>query len=399
MLDLICIIFRILLKIISKFILTCSLIFLVACTSLESMDPNIGSVPFSIYQSKTIKEIKANRVFQSSDTAMELQWNAPQEWKPVSIEQGEKPKKGILFVHGLGDSPWSFHDIAKQLANDGYLVRTVLLPGHGTTPFELLDVTAEDWQRVVYEQALSLQNDVSGDVFLGGFSTGANLVLDYAYQHPNIAGLILFSPGFKSMPFDWLAPIASRVMPWVITPKEDTTMQTPLRYMNVPTNGYAQYYRTSVRARKLLKKKYNKPVFLAVAEHDSVLDTKYLLNTFVNYFTHPSSRLIWYGELPKEQKDSARILVRSDKLPQDKISQFSHMGLLFSPDNPLYGKNGSERICLNSMSDELTIACEKSSDLWFSAWGYEEKGKIHARLTFNPYFNWQLDTLLGVIHN
>lgn len=172
-------------------------------------------------------------------------------------------------------------------------------------PFEdMLTVTAEQWHRVVREQVLALQQDV-GQVYLGGFSTGANLVLEYAYAHPEIAGLALFSPGFKSMPFDWLAPLAARLRPWLVTPDGPVPMQNTVRYLNVPTNGFAQFYRTSVAARRLLRDRpYDKPVFMVVAQHDSVLDTSYLLDVFQRRFTHPQSRLIWYGSKPSSANDA-----------------------------------------------------------------------------------------------
>jgi hypothetical protein len=31
--------------------------------------------------------------------------------------------------------------------------------------------------------------------------------------------------------------------------------------------------------------------------------------------------------------------------------------------------------------------------VWYSDWGYREAGKVHARLTFNPYFDWQLQQI------
>ena len=375
-----------------------STLLLLSCSSLESISEPIPSKPFRDYQRESIAHILASRHFQHEDKESELQWNAPQQWQPGISNKEEKPNKGILLVHGLGDSPWSFHDIGPALAQHGFLVRTVLLPGHGTTPFEMLDVTAEEWQKVVYEQAQSLREDVNGPVFLGGFSTGANIVLDYAYKHDDIAGLLLFSPGFKSMPFDWLAPFVSKIRSWIITPDDNMPLQTPFRYMNVPTNGYAQYYRTSALARELLEEKYEKPVFMAISEHDSVLDTDYLLTTFQQRFTHPQSRLIWYGTKPEHLKDEGRVFIRSDNLPEEHISQFSHMGLLFSPHNKLYGRQGTERICLNSMNAEERKACENGAELWFSAWGYNEKGKVHARLTFNPYFDWQTETMLQVLN-
>lgn len=368
-----------------------------ACSSVRPVEDKVAAVRFIDYQTETIQQIRAVRHFQLPEIESELVWNSPQEWRPTTDGNDIKPQKGILLVHGLGDSPWSFHDIAQTLAHRGFLVRTVLLPGHGTRPEDLLTVRAEQWQKIVQQQVLALENDVTGQVYLGGFSTGANLVLEYAYAHPNIAGLVLFSPGFKSVSFDWLAPLVSYIRPWVIKPNENALMQTPVRYMNIPTNGFAQYYRTSVVARELVQRPYNKPVFMVVAQHDSVLDTNYLLETFQHSFTHPQSRLIWYGENPKGLKDTERIFIRTDKVPELHISQFSHMGVLFSPANSLYGINGTLRICRNSMSEKKTNACEHESQVWYSDWGYHEEGKIHARLTFNPYFDWQTALMLETL--
>ncbi|OZI33209.1 alpha/beta hydrolase [Bordetella genomosp. 1] len=363
---------------------------------MERIEAPIRSVVFADYRGEMIQKIEAKRKFQLTDERAELLWNSPQEWRPSSVALDAKPARGVLLIHGLGDSPWSFHDVAPELAARGYLVRTVLLPGHGTDPADMLDITAEDWQRVVYEQAHTLQQDVDGPIYLGGFSTGANLALDYAYHHSEVAGLMLFSPGFKSMSLDWLAPLASRLRQWVIAPGEGVIMQTPVRYMNVPLNGYAQFYRTSVTARRLLERPYSKPVFMVVAEHDSVLDTDYLLEVFKSRFTNPQSRLIWYGTTSDELATDARILVRQDRFPDLRISQFSHMGVLFSPSNPLYGAEGALRICLNGMDRKAREACERGAETWFSDWGYSEEGKVHARLTFNPYFRWQTKVMMSV---
>ncbi|HFH4082516.1 TPA: alpha/beta fold hydrolase [Pseudomonas aeruginosa] len=368
------------------------------CATVDFSESPVGSVSFEKYRRDTIAQIQAGRSFQLADRDAELAWNAPQEWRPAESEAGARPRKGILFVHGLGDSPWSFHDVGPPLASQGLLVRTVLLPGHGTRPDDLLTTTAEQWRQVVWEQAMALQRDVDGEVYLGGFSTGANLVLDYAYSHPEIAGLVLFSPGFKSMPFDWLAPLAARVRPWLIKPDGTIPMQNAVKYFNVPSNGFAQFYRTSANARRLLRDRaYEKPVFMVVAEHDSVLDTDYLFDVFQQRFTHPDSRLVWYGGEPDGLTDRRRVLVRQDRLPGWRISQFSHMSVTFSPANTVYGDGGSLRLCLNGLREGDTQACEKGEPVWYSDWGYREEGKIHARLTFNPYFEWQTSVMLAML--
>ncbi|TFY89107.1 alpha/beta fold hydrolase [Pseudomonas kairouanensis] len=360
------------------------LLSLVGCadrsTAVSSPSPN----SFDLYRAQTLQHLERDRRFQSPDHTLELAWNAPREWL-APAPNGH----GVLLVHGLGDSPGSFTDIGAQLASQGYRVRTLLLPGHGTQPADMLGVNIEDWRRTVAQQVALLRQDVD-QVYLGGFSTGANLVLEYAMDEPDIRGLLLFSPAFKARNrFIWLLPWLAPVKPWLRDPAGPRQQQTALRYQNVPTNGFVQFYQTSERVRdKLTTATFDRPVLIVSAAHDSVVDVQFVKATFAERFTHPASRMIWYGDLPAAQQ-SPRVLVRSDHLPAERISQFSHMGVLFAPDNPLYGRRGSQPVCLNGQTDEDFARCKAGEPLWYSAWGYREPGKVHARLTFNPYFDWQ----------
>ena len=365
-----------------------------ACSAVDNKPSAVEAVEFSVYRENTLKLLRERRTFQQTETDFELMSNAPREWRPV----GSAPDKGILLVHGLGDSPWSFTDIGQALAAQGFLVRTVLLPGHGTRPDDLKDVTFEQWRQVVHEQAVAMQHDV-GKVYMGGFSTGANLALDYAYASPEIAGLVLFSPGFRSnSSWDWLTPLVAKFRPWLFEPDGQRPMQNSVRYLTTPTNGFAQFYRSSKLARSLLNQHtYDKPVFMAVAQHDSVLNTDYLLEIFQTRFTHPDSRLIWYGTPPAHLQDTKRIIVREDRIPKHHISQFSHMGILFSPDNRIYGEQVQQRFCWNGQSPSDMQSCLQGAPVWYSDWGYQEAGKIHARLTFNPYFDWQMSVIMTVL--
>lgn len=364
------------------------------CTTEDNKVSEVEAVDFSVYREKTLTLLRERRAFQQTETDFELMSNAPHEWRPAGLA----PKRGILLVHGLGDSPWSFSDIGQALAAQGFLVRTVLLPGHGTRPDDLQEATFEQWRQVVHQQAATMQRDV-GEVYLGGFSTGANLALDYAYSSADIAGLILFSPGFRSnSSWDWLTPVVAKFRPWLFEPDGQRPTQNSVRYLNTPTNGFAQFYRSSKVARRWLDDRpYDKPVFMAVAQHDSVLNTDYLLDVFQTRFTHPDSRLIWYGTPPANLQDTKRIIVREDRIPEHHISQFSHMGILFSPDNSVYGEQVQQRFCWNGQTALDMQACLQGAPVWYSDWGYQESGKIHARLTFNPYFEWQMSVLKTVL--
>lgn len=336
--------------------------------------------------------VRAHRIFQTSNPDDELEWNTPFELGPPV-----PGNKAILLVHGLGDSPWSFIDVAHRLADQGYVVRTLLLPGHGTQPADLTGVRLEDWQRLMREQVTLLRQGFP-EVWLGGFSTGANLVLEYALDNPCIRGLVLFSPALRSNePLDWVTPWLVRIKPWLLSP-ERYPLQSALRYHIVPTNGLAEFYRSSVAVRKRLKgRTFDRPAVIVLAENDSVVDVRYVRRLFEHRFTHAASRLIWYGSVQPKSAVSSRILVRPDVLPQERISQFSHMGILFSPYNPLYGRNGSERICFNGQTEEDTARCQSGEQVWYADWGYREPGKVHARLTFNPHFDWQSQVIRDVL--
>lgn len=373
--------------------LVLALVALTGCQQRPGVQPPLAQKSFTEYQQQTRDFVAAHRAFQTLDKASELRLNTPQEWRPV------KPAhKGILLIHGLGDGPGSFVDIAPELAKQGFLVRTVLLPGHGTRPADLLDVDVAQWRQVVREQADILGKEVDA-LWLGGFSTGGNLALEYAMAHNNVQGLLLFSPAFKSSTgYDFLAPTVALFRDWLRPPSAIFPQQIATRYLRVPTNGFAQFWRTSASAQRLLARKpWTKPALLVLTGHDSVLNTRWILDQFDRRFTHPASRVIWYGTPPAEAAKMSRLRVKTDYLPQDRISQFSHMSVLFSPRNPLYGRKGSVLLCANGQSEEAAKRCLAGEAVWYSDWGLVEANKIHARLTWNPWFDWQTTVMDEVV--
>lgn len=347
--------------------------------------PNYSQASFGEYINETQAWLESNRVFLTQDKYTELGLVAPQEFRP------QQPNgQGVLLVHGLGDSPYSFIDIATHLAEQGYLVRTILLPGHGSKVGDLQLPTYADWQGIVKHHIQLLKQDTDS-IWLGGYSTGANLVTEQAIDDESINGLLLFSPALQ--PFSGIvkyAKLASYFITWADQDPEDN----PLRYNSLPMNAAAVYYQTSSQVRASLAEKiYDKPVFIMMSEGDKVIDTQYVTQVFANQMTHPESHLVWQGEQDTGIERTTRYSMR---LPDLRISNGSHMGLLFSPDNPYYGQHGTQRICSNGQGEELEPKCPHSQ-VWYSAWGYREQGKVHARLTYNPYFAESMSIMDGVM--
>ncbi len=350
--------------------------------------PDYDQASFSDYIAETKHWLEQNRLFITQDKASELAKVLPREFQP------NKPNgQGVLMVHGLGDTPYSFINVAEHLADKGYLVRTVLLSGHASKVGDLQLPTFDDWQGIVKHHVALLKADVDS-IWVGGYSTGANLVTEQALLDESINGVLLFSPAFQpnssSVKY---AGVASYFMTWADQDPEDN----PLRYNSLPMSAASVYYQTSVSVRDQLEGiKYQKPVFMLMSEGDKVINTQFAIDVFSQQFSNENSRLVWQGEkaIPEPRATSF-----SMALPEQRISNGSHMGLLFSPNNPNYGTNGQNRICSNGQGDELELACMQGDEVWFSAWGYKEANKNHARLTYNPYFSESMALLDEVMEN
>lgn len=346
---------------------------------------------FSTYLSDTRQWLEQHRVIVSDQPQREIDANMP-----FALSPQHATSKGILLVHGLGDSPYSFVDIAPELVKQGFMVHTLLLPGHGSRPGDMMDISIDDWQQVVRRHVELLNREVD-EIYLGGFSTGANLVTDLALKEQNVAGLLLFSPGFKAdTELGKYLPVVSVFRDWLYEPPEaNRYLKNFAKYDVVATNGFTQYHYSSREVQDSLKDNtFDKPVFMVLSENDSVLDVKVIRELFSQRFNHPKSRLLWYGDLPS--MNDPRIIKAEKNLPEYKVSNYSHMGVLFSPENPHYGANGSYRLCRNGQSQAAYRQCRKGEPVWYSAWGHREADKPHARLTFNPQFD-KMITLMAEV--
>ncbi|MEM6988605.1 MAG: alpha/beta fold hydrolase, partial [Pseudomonadota bacterium] len=347
--------------------------------------PNYEQASFDAYLAETRSWLAANRAYLTEDKQAEVDANAPFELAPSGADT---PRKGVLLVHGLGDSPFYLRDLSQVLADRGFLVRSLLLPGHGSRPADLTLPDYDDWTRLVSNHVALLKARVQ-DVWLGGFSTGSNLVTAYAARDDDIQGLLLFSPAL--VPRDALyvlAPVANRFIDWLdFDPHEGNYT----RYSTLAMNGAALLSQSVREVDALFKEKpYDKPTLIVISERDSVINSAGVLERFQAQFTHANSRLIWYGEKPV---DDPRVHAYPASLPAHRISSFSHMSVLFAPSNSYYGKNGSQLICDNGQTEDAEAQCPTLTHRWYASFDYREDGKVHARLTWNPHFADMAETI------
>jgi alpha-beta hydrolase superfamily lysophospholipase len=143
-------------------------------------------------------------------------WNRSQILSPDADAIG-----GALLVHGLTDSPYSMRPLGEDLRERGYYVLALRMPGHGTLPAGLTDVTWEDWLAAVRLGMRHLRATIGANkpLVLVGYSNGGALVLKYALDvlegsgDPQAERIVLLSPMVGVAPFAWLTRVISVLGP------------------------------------------------------------------------------------------------------------------------------------------------------------------------------------------
>lgn len=119
---------------------------------------------------------------------------------PFLLLHNNKTSKVIVLFHGLSDSPFYFRSIANALYENGNNVVVALLPGHGLNDAKaaMRDPNlALRWQSHV-AKVIEVSANLGDTLYLGGFSTGAALALNYGLRHPEqrVSGYLMFSGAF-----------------------------------------------------------------------------------------------------------------------------------------------------------------------------------------------------------
>ncbi|WP_242675111.1 alpha/beta hydrolase [Phytopseudomonas dryadis] len=140
-----------------------------------------ASLPDKVYQRLDDAErVPDNRYFADSPinaSRFDKDWNRSYVLEPEGAVRG-----AAVMLHGLSDSPYSLRHIARHYRDAGFVVVGLRLPGHGTTPGGLTDVTWQDWlaaTRLAIREAKRLTSS-EAQLHLVGYSAGGGLALKYA---------------------------------------------------------------------------------------------------------------------------------------------------------------------------------------------------------------------------
>jgi esterase/lipase len=345
-----------------------------------------ANLPFADYVMRT--RAMLTQVHQGKHDAKRIvEGNAPFESNPSSESlsgEGKTFKRGVLLVHGLTDSPYHMRHLATFFQRNGFRVMAVLLPGHGTQPGDLLDVSWKDWAQTVAYGVERLAEGVE-EVFLAGFSAGAALSVHHASTDERIRGLFLFSPAFEIDPrarwanlhkvYSWLIPAGA----WVsVMPDRDI-----YKYESFCKNAAAQMYALT---KALPQDDFHLPIFMAASADDATVDSSATLR-FLQRARHHASTLVWYSTKKMEQNKVEWV---DSAIPAQKILSSAHTAIVMSSEDGHYGTAGEYKNCLHyiGLEDERLAACESNERpaLLGEVNEHNLRRGLMRRLTFNPHY-------------
>ena len=336
------------------------------------------------------KKIITNTRLESTQKIIEN--NAPFEIRPEQSTQ-----IGVLLIHGLLDSCFIMKEIAEQLTPAKFLIRAVLLPGHGTVPGALLHIQYEDWLQTVRQGIASLAKEVD-KIFLIGFSTGASAAIYETLKNDHkITGIIAFAPALKiKSPFAGLAkwlPLFGKK--WMSINEE----LDYVKYSSIPYQAVWQVHELGKKVTAALQKKpLNCPSLTIVSRDDEIISS----STCLDYFhrdPHPQSQMIYYANSAVHVDDD-RILIRHSSDPEQHILNFSHVCLTVSEDNFHYGKNGDYPLASHIDEDkqaDFGAFNTLETKLYDQLYQWKLTKRQHQRLTFNPDFAFTMQKICEFI--
>ena len=207
----------------------------------------------------------------------------------------EGNKIGVLIIHGGGGGTCA--DL-KPLAEDlhkkgGYTINVPLLPGFGTKPEDLKNISIEDWKSALDEELTILKNKCNR-ICVGGHSMGGILTLILTANYNLDAIFTISAPRGIQTPLIHLVPFFKIFVKYHKTNSEQLKKDTNgkwIGYDKIPVN-------IGIKVKKLMKEmkeclpKVKCPTLLFQGRLDSKIKRKSMDYIFSN-ITSKVKKKIW----------------------------------------------------------------------------------------------------------
>lgn len=363
------------------------------------------NLPFTEYINKSRIIIQERRLDLDQPKARNeliIDVNSPFEMYPApAAKPANKLKYGVLMIHGLLDSPFSFQEIAAKLQTKDILCKSILLPGHGTKPDDLLSISCQEWVQALHYGVHNLKKEVD-HVFIAGYSTGAALAVLQAFEDKNLSGIILLAPAIHIKAPMYLVHLYHflkrtfhlKNCDWINRESEINYA----KYISIPFNAVKQVALLTDKIKHLRSRHtVHCPIFMCTTYNDETICTRRAMN-FFNSYHHTESKLILYSPEKKSYRD-ARIMLRPSRYPEYKVKDISHISLPFSPNNFHYGQRGDYEFASHINNNKFVYGAYDPINIDIRTLLY--KWKIASTkmrtLTYNPDFDFMAEEIATFI--
>jgi alpha-beta hydrolase superfamily lysophospholipase len=302
---------------------------------LQLEDRLFDELSRTVAQWERTDEIFVHSRFNPQGTLRLLADGAPYN-RSYRLTPTPSPSRGTaLLLHGLTDSPYSMKALAESLLARGFEVTVLRLPGHGTLPSMMLEMSYRDWLAAMKLAARDVAaRAASGQPFyIGGYSTGGTLALLYALESLDDSGLrrpdrvLLLSPAIELTPVAVLANIidVASVVPVPVLEKvrwqEIVSEFDPYKFNSFPVNASRQVNRATRALRRELERAERDgrlarmpPVTAWQSVVDSTVGATGTVDTLFARLRDPKHRLVLFDvnrspALRSVQRPAARELI------------------------------------------------------------------------------------------
>ena len=335
----------------------------------------------------------------SDPSARQPNWNRSFELAP------ENPRGAVLLLHGMTDSPYSLRAVGERLQRERFHVLGLRLPGHGTAPSGMLDVTWQDMSAATTLAMVHLAQKVGSlPIHIIGYSTGGALALDYVLQveeqgeGPMPRSLVLVSPAIGISPAAALAQWKRGLsmlpglggMAWL----QVETEFDPYKYNSFSTNAAEQVHLLTHSVTQRVERRRSSgrqlpPILIFKSTVDATVSTDAVVDRLLSKLSAGRHELVIFdinrfavntALLVEDPAPFTRRLIENHQLPfgvtlvtnstpesrsitvyrktafesgasseeamnsewPTGVFSLSHVALPFPPDDPLYGRHPPE---------------------------------------------------------
>jgi alpha-beta hydrolase superfamily lysophospholipase len=254
-------------------------------------------------------------------------WNRSVELLPLGELKG-----GVLLLHGLSDSPYSLRSQAELLQAQGYYVLVLRMPGHGTVPAGLLEVTWQEWAAAVKMGARHVRGKIGEALpfYMGGYSNGGALAVQYTLGalekgEPVPDRLFLFSPAIGITAFAravWWDSLCGFIpyfekSKWLGIESE----YDPYKYNSFTKNAGTQSWQLAQEIQRRLAAVKKKglldqipPILAFQSIVDATVEAEVLVTGLFNHLTTKGNEVVFFDINRSEKLDSFLALEFAHKL-------------------------------------------------------------------------------------